>query len=237
MRRLWRWIGWGLGALVIAGILVSLGLYRAAQQAPEFDEQALVAEPTQQAAAGDELERRLLDLRGDTRREGRWEAHFSEQQINGWLAADLPEKFPGLLPPEASNPRVHITSDSFQAAFRYASGRITAVISCEADIYLTDEPNVVAVRLRRVRAGALPLPLGQFLEQIAAEAANAGVALRWSEEAGDPLALITIPPQVDAKTQAESHLETLELREGEIVLAGRTERFSRPQAVPSAGSK
>ena len=98
MRKLLRYL---LLTTVVLAVLLGAGLYllkRAAQKEPEFYQQALRAEPAQQEVAGDELEQEVLELHNEVRQPGVWEAVFTEEQINGWLAADLPEKFPRGLP-------------------------------------------------------------------------------------------------------------------------------------------
>ncbi len=54
---------------------------------------------------------------------GHWSAVFTDEQINGWLAADLPEKFPQLLPPEIQDPRVVFAPGQLQLACRYTGSR------------------------------------------------------------------------------------------------------------------
>jgi len=234
MRRLIRITGI-LGIVVVIGTGVLVGcLYRATQQAPEFYQQALQAPPQQQAAAGDELERQVLDLRNDLRNEGRFDVEFTHDQINGWLAADLPEKFPQLLPRGVSDPRIAFEPRLTRLACRYEDSRISAVVSLDADVYLTEDPNVVAVRLRDVRAGSLPIPLGQFLDQISRHATNAGLPLQWSETEGDPLALITVPPLIDDRSNTLLHLDAIEVLESKVRFAGRTEPLSTER--PDSGT-
>ena len=50
--------------------------------------------------------RQTAALNNHLRRMGGWEAHFTDQQVNGWLAVDVPKNHPDLLPPEISHPRV-----------------------------------------------------------------------------------------------------------------------------------
>jgi len=226
MRRLLR-IFFILGVVVLLGGGVLVGcLYHAAQQPPPFYEQALKAPPEKQAEAGDELERQVLGLRNDLRNEGRFDVTFTHDQINGWLAADLPEKFPELLPPGVHDPRIAFEPQTTRLACRFQDSRISAVVSLEADVYLTESPNIVAVRLRDVRAGLLPIPLGQFLEEIAHHATEAGLPLQWSESEGDPLALITIPPLIDEQANTLLHLEAIDVLDGKVRFAGRTEPLS-----------
>src|SRR5687768_11397356 len=94
-KRRWRRVA-GVAAvvLIIALALTGFSVYRAAQHVPRFYEEALAVDPVEQRQAGEELERLALDLHNEVQRAGDWEAVFSEDQINGWLAVDLEEKFP-----------------------------------------------------------------------------------------------------------------------------------------------
>ena len=98
MRKLVR-LALVLSVLVTAGVAVLLtAAYRATQHVPEFYQAALAEPPVEQKAAADQLERQVLELHNEARQPGRWEARFSQEHINGWLAADLPVKFPGACP-------------------------------------------------------------------------------------------------------------------------------------------
>ena len=221
-----------LGLMILAAIavivLVAAG-FRATQEVPEFYERALARPPVEQEAAADELEREVLELHNEARKPGRWEARFTEEHINGWLASDLPEKFPGALPDGVSDPRVAIEPGRMQLAVRYEQGDISTVVSLAGDAFLTDHPNEVAIHVQQVRAGAVPVPLARFLDDISERATDAGLALRWSEQEGDPVALVTLPLDRDEFKGKQLHVERLEIGQGEIVISGRTE-------VPGADS-
>jgi hypothetical protein len=215
-----------VGALVLlgllaAGISVFLG-YRATQQVPEFYDRVLHAEPQVQEAAGDELEQQVLQLHNEVQESGDWEALFTDEQINGWLAFDLPQKFAGALPPGVSEPRVEVDPEQAQVACRYETGQFQSVVSLALEIQLTDEPNVLAIRICQARAGVLPLPLSRFLDQITDRAGSADIMVRWSQQDGDPVALVTVPTRLEQLPRREIHLETVELREGAVYLSGRT---------------
>ena len=97
-----------IAALLLLLVLGGLMLYQATRYVPDFYQQALEVNPQQQAAAGDELERQVLELHNEIQDAGRWQAVFDEDQINGWLASDLKEKFSDSLPAGVSAPRVAI---------------------------------------------------------------------------------------------------------------------------------
>jgi hypothetical protein len=208
-------VGTGIGGFTV---------YRAAQHEPEFYYQALRAEPKMQAEAGDSLERSILDLHHDARTEGRWEAVFTEDQINGWLASDMPEKFPSLLPRGTQDPRVDLSPERIQVACRYDRGKFNSVISFVLEVALTEETNQLAIRINKVRAGVLPVPLKSFLDRIRRVADNADIVLDWAQTKGDPVALVTVPIKHEDYAHREVYLETIELRDGQLLLAGHTEQ-------------
>jgi hypothetical protein len=80
----------------------------------------------------------------------------------------------------------------------------------------------VAIRVRKARAGALPLPLKGFLDRIADVALQSGLVLRWAQEDGDPVALFKIPSEHEDYLTQGVFLESVELRDGAVYLAGRS---------------
>jgi hypothetical protein len=206
-------------AILAVGTLAFFSAYRAARHVPPFYVQALQATTAAQKAAGQEFERQSFALHNALRRRGHWSARFTENEINGWLAAELPEKFSTALPAGISQPRVAIAAERVQIAAHYEQRGIETVLSLAGEIRLTSEPNEIAVRIERVRAGSLPMPLGKLLDEISALAATAGIPLRWTEVAGDPVALLRLPPELDRQPFV---LETLDLSEGALTIAGNT---------------
>lgn len=205
-------------------MICGAGLYQAFRHEPEFYTKALAASQQQYEQAGDELEKNVLELRNDFRRDGRWEVEFTEEQINGWLAVDLKKNFSDLLPQTIHDPRVAISEDEARLAFKYDDGKTKAIISLSVDIRLTDEPNVVAVRIRRVRAGSIPLPLNRFLDKLSDAARHSDIELRWVQEQGDPVALVEVPVKHKAYESQELRLELIEQADGRVKIAGRSGR-------------
>ncbi len=233
MRRLVRIVLVAAIVAIAAVTLLLVGAYQAAKQEPKFYQQALRRQPQQQKQAGDELEQRVLELHNEARQDGRWQAVFTAEQLNGWLAADLPEKFPKALPRGVSEPRVAIDPEQAQIACRYEDDKLSTVVSLAVELHLTDEPNVIAVRICQARAGVLPIPLKQWLDRISTAAQRSNVPLRWAQRDGDPVALVTVPTEHEDYAHRHVRLDTLELREGEIYLAGRTEPAGRAEHASS----
>jgi len=217
------WVGLAAAALLAVMALV---LYRGTQHVPEFYQQALTsAVPTApQIQVGDDFERQALNLHNQSTKPGPWQAEFTDEQINAWLAAILPRNHPQALPAETRDPRVKITERGVQVGWRYQTERFQTVVSLSGQIYLTDKPNQVALRLHGVRAGWLPLPLDRVLQGVRDAARQNGVDLLWSQHDGDPVAMFQVPSRLERYPNREIQLETVELEPGKLRLAGRTER-------------
>jgi hypothetical protein len=207
--------------LLAVGVLI---LYQAAQREPEFYQHALSVEVENHEEAGDQLEQSVLDLHNDVRQAGTWEAVFTDEQVNGWFASDMPDKFPKVLPPGTQEPRVVIDPEGIRVACRFDNGKLKTVVSFALDVDLTTETNTLAIRISKLRAGALPVPLKQILDKITAAGRRGNVPLRWTQVEGDPVALVTVPVTHEDYAHREIYLDSIALQDGALHLAGHTER-------------
>jgi len=210
-------------ALLVVSAVTLFGLYRATQQTPPFYRR-VIQPSAEQSTGGEQFERQALTLHNQVRHPGTWEGRFSEDEINGWLAAVLPEKFPQAIARGISDPRIAFADDTVQLAARYQRGSASTVVSLVAHVHLTDEPNEVAVQISNVRAGSLPVPLAKVLQEITHRAAQAGLPLRWTEAAGQPVALVRLPLDAKEANAPRRILERLEFRSRELLVAGHTEQ-------------
>lgn len=206
-------------AAVVTGLLV---LFRAAQTPPAFYTQAVEVDPNRGAANAQALETHVLDLTSEVRHEDRWQLTLSDEELNGWLATTLPQKFPKALPREVEAPRIAIEPDLLQVACRYQSGGVSSVLSIGMEPYLIDEPSTLAIRIRHVRAGILPIPVRQFLDDIADRALKGGVHLRWDEIEGDPVAILNLNLDPKQVSNRQITLDTLDIQPGQLTLGGKS---------------
>lgn len=207
------------GLTVVAAALLGW-LFVAARHVPDFYRQALNVENARLQEHSDRLVETAAALVSNVRQEGRWQAMFTAEQVNGWLAVDATRNFPELLPAGVAEPRVAIEAGRLKLACRYLGGPVETVLSLDGEVYL-EEPNVLSIRVHRARAGSLPAPLGRVLHAISQAALDANLQLNWLQAGGDPVAVIRWPTPRDER-QNFYHLETLELHDGQIYLAGRT---------------
>jgi hypothetical protein len=161
-------------------------------------------------------------VKTDETQTGFWNADFSDDEINAWLIEELPRKFPRLLAKGASEPRVVIEDNRVLAAVRYKNRRFDIVISCELEVELTEQPNMLALRVKDLKAGALPLPLSNFLKGISTEAAKGDIEIRWDVTDSGPVALVTVPSEHPRYVAKPVIVESVQLVERTLVLAGQT---------------
>jgi hypothetical protein len=220
MARKLRIVAWcTLGAA--ACMLTFLGFaYQAARHVRPFYEQALEIEPDALQRGSRELESRATTLLSDARQVGEWQAIFTAEQINGWLALQLDELHDGDEHYEKiRDPRVAISPENLTLGFRASSGGVDTVVSVDAGVFLTDE-GAVAIRLMSVRAGALPLPVMQFADEIADACRQLSLPVRWTQRDGQPVAILEL--QSDESSKRPLHIDEIKLGEGELYVAGHT---------------
>jgi hypothetical protein len=219
---------WGLAIGLIAVGILGLGvgmLYWASQQVPPFYASAVTIDSAAAQSSSNAMLRQTTALASDIRRGRQWQALITAAEINGWLAYDAPRNHPHLLPPEIQDPRVQIDDDLLKIAFRWNGATWSAIVSFEVEVYL-QAPNVLAVRIHQARAGKLPLPLGGLIASFVKSGQAAGLAIDLQQIGNDPLLLVTLPTAPDNQLL----LESLELRAGEVYLAGRPQVESEQAA-------
>lgn len=221
-----------LGIVSVLLLLVIAGLagwaYYASQQIPDFYHRALAESPPDQERQSDAFVTEATELYNELRRQGRWEAHFTAEEINSWLAVDLIRNHKDSLPPEVSDPRVALTEGGMILACRYKSPSISTVLSLHVDASLAED-NVLALRFRKARAGNLPLPMAEVLDNLSREADRHNIPVRWLQADGDPVALISIPPPGKDQKMVYS-IDTVKIGEKAVYVAGT----SAPRTVESA---
>jgi hypothetical protein len=156
----------------------------------------------------------------DVAGEFEWGAEFTEEQINSYFDEDfvhsgLNDK---LLPDWISEPRVAIEPDLLRIMFRYGSGAWRTIISIDLQVWLAaKEPNVVALELKRFRAGALPISAQSLLERISDALRRKDIEVSWYRLHGNPVAVLHF--QSDPQS-SPVRLKSLRLEQGKITLNG-----------------
>lgn len=226
--------------LLLVGVLliVSLGTtafwaHRQTQKVPEFYERAIATPPPEDIAqSSEQLECDVQRLQDDVVETGLWEAEFAAEQINAWLIDQLPKRFPTLKARGLQEPRIVIDDGVIMAAARFKDHRLDAVLSCELSVQLTDQPNRLAIYIRRIRAGALPLPLSQFQDRIKRIASRTNLNLQWDTRDGETVALIDVPSRYPGQIDESVMIESIELSNQQLTVAGQTGDPQKSDFVP-----
>jgi len=173
-------------AIILCGVLILCGAgayyaYNASQAAPEFYREALAVDREVQVAASDQMLHQATALYNDVQKIGDWEAVFTTEQINGWMAVDMQENHPDLLPKYVFEPRVFINDDGLKLGCKYESKRISTIFSLNMDMYLAEE-NVVALRIRNAKARIIAAAAGQGFGRCGRRRAETQVADRMAAD-------------------------------------------------------
>lgn len=212
-----------IGTLTVVGLAVAIvgGAYYAARQVEPYYEEAIHTEPAVLERGSRELESRASALYSDARQIGHWQALFTVEQINGWLATQLAAGKGTKLPENMRDPRVAITRDRLTLGFRTKPGGVETVVSVDASVLITNDGNV-GIRFMSVRAGALPLPVLQLADELATACKKLKLPVRWTQENGRPIAIVNIANSTSSENR-EFFIDSIELRNNEMYVAGHTE--------------
>jgi hypothetical protein len=208
--------------LLIAVIVTLFAVHLSVQHVPAFYREALHADPEKQKIASDCMVRQAAALNNAFKKEGDWEAVVTAEQLNGWFAVDAAKNHADAVPQRFRNPRVAIDSRYVTVAGLLEIDDYSTVVSLTIEPYMP-EPNVLALRIVKARAGLLPVPLRGILERLTQVAHDWQVHLEWRQDHGDPVALLSLPEE----KQGDRHravIETLRLSDGEIYFAGMTKK-------------
>lgn len=185
------------------------GFYRAVVRRPRGD----------RAVKARRFMAQSLQLRNDICNEPTWEAIFTDEEVNAWLAEDLVTHFADQLPPEVHEPRVVFEVDRVTLAFQLDQGPLSSVIWVVARPHVP-EANVLELTLEKIRAGVLPVPADQILDRITEHARNHGLDVRW-KRGGEGFPIVTIRYTPDSERD-DVKLEQIQIQTGQIRLAGRS---------------
>ena len=127
---------------------------------PSYYRDIVLLSREQRAGKAKKFVAQSLQLRNDICNEPSWEAVFTDQEVNAWLAEDLVTHFADQLPPEVDEPRVLFELDRITLAFLLKQGGVQSVITVVARPRVPGG-NTVELTLEKIRAGILPVPADQ----------------------------------------------------------------------------
>lgn len=163
---------------------------------------------------------RLFNDIGNDREE--WQATFTETQLNAFfderfVQSGLSDK---LLPEGVSAPRIAIEGERIRLAFRYGTPPWSTIISLDFRVWMASkEPNVVALEMERLRAGALPISAQCLLEPVIEAARRQNIEVTWYRHNGNPVALFKF---LSNRARPTAQLHQLAIHDSSLSIVGRS---------------
>jgi hypothetical protein len=210
----------GVGLVLLGGVgAASVGLVR---HEPEFFRRWDLPPGRDRAKRSNEFQSQLAHLVNEIINSREWSGQFTDEQINSYFAEDFLRSGTGakLLPEGVSDPRVAVDADQIRLAFRYATLLGSTVISIRLRAWMAPkEPNVVALEVRGLHAGALPVSAQMLLDRMSEAARRLNIDVTWYRHHGNPVAVLRFQAdQPNPKVQ----LKQVQLRPGLLVIHGRS---------------
>lgn len=222
---------WRAVAFVTGGVVsvVTAAVGALLLHVPEF---YLRGDAAARAAEAEVLSRRAVSKasawHASFSRQGEWDAAFTAAELNAWLAVDLPRNHPHWMPRGVSAPRVEFRPRHLAAGARVGIGPLAAIAWADFEIVLRGR-NRLTITVDRARLGALPLPTGTLLGDVAGRLRRLGMVTELRRVDGRMTLAVSIPSTHDAG--ATSYwLESMAFEDGEWLAAGRTRAGGQRQA-------
>lgn len=218
-----------LGALGALLLTAPLATWLSLTYEPDFYRQRVAIPPDRRKAQANRFEEDSLRLRNDIVNETHWEAIFTDEEVNSWMAEHLVTHFSDQLPPGVRQPMVAFGLDRVTLAFQLERGPLRSLVWVVARVRMYEE-NTVALTLEKIRAGAIPVPAEEIIHQITEAARSHGLEIRWEDRQGEPVALIGYSP---SPGRLDVVLERLQILEGRLLISGRSQRGNGQMANPT----
>lgn len=228
----WRLIFSAFKLVVLLLLILITALcfvYYTSQQQPEFYKTAMRQEPDQDRAMGSKMESTALGIYHSALFPDTWEGTVSEMELNGWLASELPAKFPEILPENIKDPRVSLGNNELTIACRCQYKDLQGMLVGRFNLFCTEQPNQVAVEIGSIRLGVLPFPVTPFADVITDLLRKSGFESSWSTRDGNPLLLVNAPH--DRLVIQESYrikVKSFDIKEKAILIVGETVELDPP---------
>ena len=208
MRKTSKWLLW-VGTISFVLVSIPAVVWLSLTYQPSYYRALSHSSRAKRADQAKKFVAQSLQLRNDICNEPTWEAVFSDEEVNAWLAEDLITHFADQLPPEVNEPRLLFELDRITLAFQLHQRGIHSVITVVARPRVP-EGNTVELTLEKIRAGILPVPADSFLDRIVDYARYHGVDVQWSRKDGYPVVVIRYTPNLereDVRLEATSDLQ------------------------------
>jgi hypothetical protein len=165
---------------------------------------------------------RVQELKNDVRTRVEWGETLNAEELNCFFAEMMTQNgsFAGMLPKGFHSPRIAIEGDRLKLGLRYGHGFWSAVVWVELKIWLVaDEINLMAIEVCELRAGRIGISAQSILDAIEELARQSNIDVTWYRHDRNPVGMFRFFPD---QPRPVSQVQTLEVRDGKIVIAGRS---------------
>ncbi len=154
--------------------------------------------------------------------ESKFSYPITQDQLNSFLAEDFVKL--GLTNDLAKlgiyDPRVTFDKNRLRLAFCYGKGFWSTILSYDVKIWLAPrDPNTLLIELQGRKAGALPIPSQQILQEISEFARKHSVQIQWFRNRTNPVALVTFLQDSGQRNNAQ--IRHLAFDPGKITIGGQ----------------
>jgi hypothetical protein len=173
----------------------------------------------QQAKVFVQTTSRLVD---EIRNEDEWSHKFSEEDVNGWLAEELPVKYGEWLPPEIAAPRVKFEEGKLILAFQLRHGMWKGVVSAIVRPWVAG-PNQLALEIQSARIGLIPVPVDELLGDFVKHMNAAGLRMQWKSSGKQDVLVVEFDDDFSPGGGSSDHavLEAVDLEPKLLTISGR----------------
>lgn len=204
-----------VGIFLVLASAIAAGLVTLIRYEPSVYHEAAVPPGPERQRMSQECTREFVRLVNAVTGEQEEECRFTNEQINSYLEESFLHQGLGeFLPEGIAEPRLIIEPDKVRLAFRYGAGFWSTIISIDMKVWLAkDEPNVIALELTSLKAGALPITAQSLLNSLSERADRTGINFSWYRHHGHRVALLRFQ---NDKSHANLQLHGLQLEKGAI---------------------
>ena len=229
MKRSW-WISL-LVLLLLMGIVGGAGYVVLSHQPAFYLEAQVPPGPARVQASGD-FEQNFIRLFADAQYNREWKFSCTNEQINSYFVEDFLKEKSKLLPHFVHDLRLQFENDEIKLGFQYGKGQIKSVISLHLKVWLAQrDPNTLVIEVISLNAGAMPIAIKAFHEEIAEQLRSQNIKALWYRKDGHPTVVLKF--QADRR-EPSFHFKNLEISQGRFYLEGETldpEAPNNPKAI------
>ncbi len=211
------------------------GLLFAAKKEPAFYCRANHSDDWDTHERAARLLTRVLDLQNDVRSKDEWGDTFTADDLNAFFIEHLGPKgrLTEVLPKGFHSPRIAIDGDRLKVGVRYGEGFWSTVVWVELRVWLVaDETNLAVVEVCDLKAGGLPFGSQSILDKMADVARDSSIDVTWYRNKSNPVGVFRFFAK---QPQVTSQVLTLEVKDGRIMIAGRSFQEAPPVTPLGAG--